>query len=271
MTSTPLALLIEPADLAALLGAPDLCIVDLNQPHVYLRAHIPGAVSLDYGRIVAPRPPAAAVLPTAEHLADVLGSIGLSPNHQVVAYDDEGNGRASRFLWTLAAVGHAKASLLNGGLRGWMSENRPTESGAPTTTRTSYPVRIGGDVIADKEYILAHLKDPAVVLVDTRSPEEYTGTMMRAERAGHIPGAVNFNWTDAMDPARQLRLKDAAEIKSALEAKGITPDKEIITYCQTHHRSAHTYMVLKILGYPRVKSYPGSWSEWGNLPDTPIE
>lgn len=271
MTSTPLPILVEPTQLAARLGADDLLVVDLNQPHLYTRAHVPGAVPLDYSRIVAPRPPAAAVLPSAEQLAGVLGGIGLLPEHHVVAYDDEGNGRAGRLLWTLDAIGHRHASLLNGGLKAWMAEQRPTESGTAAITPTRYPVEIRGAVVAEKDYILAHLQDPGVVLVDARSPEEYAGTMKRAARAGHIPGAVNFNWTDAMDAAQDLRLKDTAELKRLLEARGITPDKEVITYCQTHHRSAHTYMVLKLLGYPRVKAYAGSWSEWGNLPDTPIE
>ena len=122
----------------------------------------------------------------------------------------------------------------------------------------------------DKDYILAHLKDPAVVLLDARSPDEYTGRTKRAARVGHIPGAVNYNWTDAMDQSRFLRLKDAQELKRALEGLGVTPDKEVITYCQTHHRSAHTYVVLKSLGYPKVKAYPGSWSEWGARDDTAV-
>lgn len=271
MAKPNLPLLIEPAELAAHLGTAELRIVDLNPSNLYIRAHVPGAVSLDYASIVAARPPAAAVLPAPEQLAAVLSAIGLTPEHHVVAYDDEGNGRAGRFLWTLDAIGHQGASLLNGGLKGWLAEGRPTDSGTPAVAATRYPVQIVGDVAVDKDYVSAHLHDPDVVLVDSRSPEEYAGTMQRAARAGHIPGAVNFNWTDAMDPARQLRLKDHAELKRLLEARGITPDKEVITYCQTHHRSAHTYMVLKILGYPRAKAYPGSWSEWGNLPDTPIE
>lgn len=271
MTKPNLPLLIEPADLATLLGNPALRIVDLNAPNLYARVHIPGAVSLDYAEIVAPRPPAAAVLPSAEHLAKTFAAIGLTPEHHVVAYDDEGNGRAARLLWTLDAVGHRGASLLNGGLEAWLAEGRPTESGSRPVAPSEYPVRIVGDVAVEKDYVLAHLNDPSVVLLDARSPQEYNGETKRAARSGHIPGAVNFNWTDAMDPARQLRLKDPAELKRLLEARGVTPDKETITYCQTHHRSAHTYIVLKVLGYPRVKAYPGSWSEWGNLPDTPIE
>jgi thiosulfate/3-mercaptopyruvate sulfurtransferase len=269
--SLTLPLLVEPAELSAQLGAPNLRIVDLNPSHIYARAHVPGAVSLDYSRIVAPRPPAAAVLPNPEQLADTLGAIGLLPEHHVVAYDDEGNGRAARLLWTLDAIGHTNASLLNGGLKAWMAEQRPTEAGTRPIKRTEYPVQIRGDVQVDKDYVLAHLKDPTVVLVDARSPDEYAGRTKRAARVGHIPGAVNFNWTDAMDQSRFLRVKDAQELKRTLEGLGVTPDKEVITYCQTHHRSAHTYVMLKSLGYPKVKAYSGSWSEWGNLPDTPIE
>ena len=271
MAEPLLPLLIEPAEFAPHLGRSEVVIVDLNQPGIYARAHIPGAVSLDYGRIIAPHPPAAALLPSAEQLAEVFGSIGLTPNHHIVAYDDEGNGRAARFLWTLDAIGHRGTSLVNGGLRAWLADRQPTESGMRPIAPSRYPVHIVGDVIADKESLLAHLDDPSIALVDTRTPEEYAGTNKRAMRAGHIPGAVNFNWTDAMDPTRHLRLKDTTELKKALAGLGVTPDKEVITYCQTHHRSAHTYMVLRILGYSRVRSYPGSWSEWGNLPDTPIE
>ena len=93
----------------------------------------------------------------------------------------------------------------------------------------------------------------------------------RAERAGHVPGAVNFDWVNAIDQTRSLRLKPAQELKQVLSQLGVTPDKEAIVYCQTHHRSAHTYIVLKSLGYPRVRGYPSSWSEWGNSTETSIE
>lgn len=271
MARTELPLLVEPVELAAHLGDPGIRVVDVNPPNVYLRAHVPGAAALDYSRIIAERPPAKAMLPDAGQLADVLGDLGLTPEHHVIAYDDEGNGRAARLLWTLDVLGHRRASLLNGGLRAWLAEHQPTESGTTAITPTRYPVQLGNEAVADKDYVLAHLRDPGVLLLDSRSPDEYAGVMKRAARAGHIPGAVNFHWTDAMDPARHLRLKTPAELRRALEAVGATPEKEIITYCQTHHRSAHTYVALKSLGYPRVKGYPGSWSEWGNLPDTPIE
>lgn len=125
--------------------------------------------------------------------------------------------------------------------------------------------------IANKDYILSRLGQDDLALLDTRSPSEYAGLDVRAARGGHIPGAVNMNWTDAMDLGNHLRFKPDATLRDMLGNLGITPDKEVIVYCQTHHRSAHTYMVLKHLGYPLVRGYPGAWSEWGNDPHLPVE
>lgn len=271
MASSLLPLLVEPAELALHLNAPNLRIVDVGRAETYARTHIPGAAHLDYTRIVAGRPPIGGLLPDAAQLAEAFGGAGITPAHHVVAYDNEGNGKAARLLWTLDAIGHAHTSLLDGGLDAWLAENRPVESGAQKVAPSRYPVELTGTVVADKDYVHRHLRDKRTVLLDARSPEEYAGTIRRAARGGHIPGAINFNWIDAMDPGRQLRLKPAEQLQETLAALGITPDKEIITYCQTHHRSAHTYFVLKYLGYPRVKGYPGSWSEWGNTPNLPIE
>lgn len=263
-------LLTEPAELEQRLGSNNLLIVDLCKPEIYAQAHIPGAVHLDYSQIVAARPPAMGLLPDEAHLSAILGRLGVMPDMFVIAYDDEGGGRASRLLWTLDVVSHARRALLNGGLHAWAAENRPLSAKGERREAGPYPVTLNGDAAADKDYVLGHLNDPAVTIVDTRSPAEYSGMNKRAERAGHIPGAVNFDWVGAIDHSRNLRLRPEAELRSALATLGITPDKEIITYCQTHHRSAHTYIVLKSLGYPNVKGYAGSWSEWGNSPDTPI-
>lgn len=266
-----LPLLLEPSELEQHLNEPQLLIVDLSRPEHYAQGHIPGAVNLGYAHLVAARGPAQGELPDEKHLSALFSALGLTPDTHVVAYDDECNGRASRLLWTLDVVGHPHFSLLNGGLEAWTEGGRPLTVVPGRRTPSRYTVHLSGRARADKDYILQRLGHEKTVLLDTRSPGEYRGEIKRAARAGHIPGAVNFEWTRAMDPQRCQRIRPAEELKKELEALGVTPDKEVIAYCQTHHRSAHTYLVLKALGYPNVKGYPGSWSEWGNLPDTPIE
>ncbi len=147
----------------------------------------------------------------------------------------------------------------------------PEEGGINRPDRSDYEVTHQTDAIADRDYILAHLNDPGVVILDTRTAAEFLGQDRRAARGGHIPGAANMDWTLAMDRARTLRLKTDSELREMLEKLGVTADKEVITHCQTHHRSSHTYIVLKTLGFPRIKGYPGSWSEWGNDFELPIE
>ena len=271
MTTSRFPLVIEPDQLQAQLDTPELLIVDLCKPDTYAKAHVPGAVHLGYGQIVAVRQPVMGLLPDADSLSQLFSHLGLTPETHVVAYDEEGGGAAARLLWTLDAIGHNRASLLNGGLHAWLNEGHPIEDTPMQPSPSKYRAHIEPAAIADQAFILDHLNDDSVALLDSRSPEEYRGERKFAARAGRIPGAVNLDWVNVMDKTRHLRLKPEAELRALLEQRGITADKTVITYCQSHHRSALTYFVLKYLGYPRVKGYPGSWSDWGNSEDTPIE
>ncbi len=270
--SQRLPLLVEPEDLAARLDEPGLRIVDLSPGEVFRQHHVPGSTHLPYGEIVADQPPVGGLLPQPQLLERVLRSAGIGPDVHVVALDAEGGGAAGRLLWTLESYGYANASLLNGGLHAWVNEGFPTESGPPADSPA-------GDLIlgepqghlADAEFIRERLEREDFLTLDARSPEEYAGTAVRAARGGHIPGAVHYEWTRAMDRNRNLRLRPAEELRAELAGLGVTPEREIAVYCHTHHRSALSYAMLRILGFDRVYGYPGSWSDWGNRDDTPVE
>ncbi|HHM05939.1 MAG TPA: sulfurtransferase [Gammaproteobacteria bacterium] len=265
--------LIEPAELHQRLGAPGLVLVDLSAGEVYQQGHIPGALPVDYSRCVSTQGRAGGMLPEPPALSALCAGLGLRHDSQVVACDDEQGRKASRFLWTLDVLGHSHHALLNGGRAAWQAEGRPlTTLPAMSPQRSVFHALVNKAPIASRDDILARLHDPDVVLVDARSPAEYRGEDLRAARGGHIPGAVNIEWKTLLDPARGGRFRPADTLLARLTAAGVTPDKLVIVYCQTHRRSALLYYALRhYLAYPRVKGYPGSWSEWGNLPDSPIE
>ena len=271
MSELLLPFLVEPDQLEQVLGVDSLLVVDVSEESAYVQHHVPGAVNLPYRALIVANPPAMGLLPADGRLTEVFSYLGLTPDTHVVAYDNEGNAKAGRLLWTLDAVGHSRRSLLNGGLHAWVNEGHPAEQAANRPTSNAYTVTRNPDVIADKTFILDHLDAQDVKVLDVRTAKEFAGHDVRAGRGGHIPGAVNLDWMLALDRDRNLRLKPEAELREMLEAIGVTPDKEVIVHCQTHHRSAHTYAVLKALGYSRVRGYDGSWSDWGNDPDMPVE
>ena len=267
MTALPRVL--EPDALRQALGRVELQVVDLSQG--YAEGHIPGAVHLDYGHVIAPRPPATGLLPDLPQLQSLCEELGLRPGTQVVVCDDEGGGRAARLLWTLEVMGHQGGALLDGGLPAWCAEGYPLATEPAVGSPSPCRLHINDTLIADKDYLLSHLHDRDTVIIDCRTAAEYRGERVNAQRGGHIPGAINIDWSRSQDPKRQLRLHPAAALRALYEEAGVTPDKEVITYCHSHRRSAHTWLVLTYLGYPRVRCYPGSWSEWGNDPALPIE
>ena len=187
-------------------------------------------------------------------------------------YDDEGGGSASRFVWTLHVFGHETSVILNGGLHSWANEGHELTNNAPEKPAPSeYNITKKHHHTASRAFIQTHLDDDNVVFLDARSIAEFTGTKKLAEKAGHIPGAINYEWTDSMDKNNNLRRLPDETIQQRLDDLGITKDKEVVCYCQSHHRSAYSWLVLKSLGYDSVLGYPGSWSEWGNHPDSPAE
>lgn len=267
-----LPLLLEPEALHCAQKNQAIKLIHVSGADTYAQAHIAGALLVQPSELVSGEPPAAGKLPSIERLNTLFSRLGLSDDDHLVVYDDEGGGWAGRFIWTLDIIGHKNYSYLNGGLHAWYDAGlpliaKPSESPAPV----AYNAELNEERRASVAHILARLGDEDFAIWDARSEEEFNGTRMVAQRSGHIPGASWFEWTDMMDRKRALRLKDLDSIRNHLQTLGLTPDKEIITHCQSHHRSGLSYLVGRILGYPHIKAYDGSWSEWGNRPDTPIE
>ncbi|MBV2206466.1 MAG: sulfurtransferase [Pseudomonas sp.] len=264
-----LPLVIEPADLAERLHAPELILVDLTSAARYAEGHLPGARFVDPKQTQLGQPPAPGLLPPKAQLEALFGALGHRADAVYVVYDDEGGGWAGRFIWLLDVIGHRHYHYLDGGLHAWLAERRPLSREVPVASGGPVALQLDSAPIATREYLESRLGADDLVVWDARSPQEYRGEKVLAARGGHIPGAVNFEWTAGMDPARALRIR--SDIAEQLQALGIVAEKEIITHCQTHHRSGFTYLLAKALGYPRIKGYAGSWGEWGNLPDTPIQ
>ncbi len=245
-----------------------LKIIDLCRDEIYQQFHLPGAIHVSPAELVSGQPPATGKLPSLERLQQLFSRIGHTDDTHYVVYDDEGGGWAGRFIWTLHIIGHSAASYLDGGLVAWSAAGLPMTSEVPDVSPVDVSVQIDSDLLVSKEDILQKINDPDFLVWDARSPEEYIGTRVNAARGGHIPGAVNLDWLELMDRSRDLRLRE--DLETLVNKRGFTTGKSIVTHCQSHHRSGLTYLVGKLLGLD-IKAYDGSWSEWGNDPDLPVE
>lgn len=266
--------LLEPALLDSMLGSvsemDNLIIIDLCSDALYHQKHVPGAMHLQPGALMAGTAPYPGKLPTIEQLTNIIQYLGIDDDSHVVIYDDEGGGWAGRFAWTLDLLGYKNWSYLNGGIVAWIREGFATEHQANQAAASNACVSIADpNVLISTDEIISQLGSSDFAVWDARSPGEYRGDMVRSARGGHIPGAINIEWTELMDQQRNLRIRDDAQ--EILDNAGLHRDKTITTHCQSHHRSGFTYMVARILGYENISAYDGSWAEWGSLDHTPIE
>lgn len=236
----------------------------------YVRYHLPGALLVEPAALVNGQPPAPGKLPGLARLEALFGRLGYSADQHFILYDDEGGGWAGRFGWTLDVVGHGNWSYLDGGIHAWAEVEGPLASGACIYPDTTSPVlEIHTGPIAEIDDVLAAIEDPGQTIWDVRSREEYLGLRTGSARAGHIPGARHLDWMQLKDPDRSTRLVDG--LPELLATHGVDPARPTITHCQTHHRSGLSYMVGRLLGFSDIRAYHGSWSEWGNRQDLPVE
>jgi thiosulfate/3-mercaptopyruvate sulfurtransferase len=256
-------------ELKARLSDPKLVLVDMRPPEAYSNGHIPGARSFDiFGiSLIDTRPePLNAFLWIIEHL---IQAKGINNDSTVVAYDDIAGMRSARLFWFLEFFGHDDVHLLNGGFNAWQAAGLDVTHEATIPKAGNFKMKQRPDRLATVDRVLSRSNTPSAVIVDTRSDDEYTGKLVRAKRGGAIPGAVHLEWTRNLDAKGFF--KSAEELKKMYSDRGITAEKEVIPHCQGAYRSAHTYLALRLIGYPNVRNYLGSWGEWGNREDLPIE
>jgi thiosulfate/3-mercaptopyruvate sulfurtransferase len=269
--------LIETEEVAARLGDRNLRLIEVDvDTAAYDTGHLPGAVGWDWHKDLQRRP--VRDIPTQAEWEALLARSGVGSDTTVVLYGDNNNWFAAFAYWLFKLYGHDDVRLMNGGRKKWLDEHRELSTEASGHAAATYGAKaMDAGLRALRDEVRAALASPATALVDVRSPGEFSGELLApehlpqegAQRGGHIPGAQNIPWGTAV--AEDGTFKSAAELRALYGGKGITPDKPVIAYCRIGERSAHTWVVLhELLGYPNVRNYDGSWTEWGSLVAAPV-
>ncbi len=265
--------LVDTEWMLANLSDPGVRVIDVSsKPEVYEEGHLPGASYVQWDtQLVDPENPVEGKILAGQALSELMSSLGVSNDHTVVFYDNANNLFAARAFWVLRYYGHADARIYNGGRKKWLADGNALTTESTTVTATNY---VAGEpdpqIATDWQYVADSIDDPSVRYCDVRRPTEFSGEELLSERGGHVPGAVNVEWTRTVQDDGTFL--DAQTLADLYKDAGFTPDQEIITYCHSGVRGAHTWFVLsELLGYPRVRNYDGSWAEYGNRADSPMQ
>ena len=262
-------LLTTVAELRRRLGSPALCIIDTRPAEDYAQGHIPGATHFDLfglSLVDTSEAPLKAFMFMIHHVLELRG---VSEAKEVIFYGENSDNRAARGLWFLEYYGHPNVKMLDGGFKAWQAAGAPVTTEGRAPKEAKFKIAERREVLATADDVLQSLNQKAIAILDTRSEGEYRGTHVRAARGGAVPGAIHIEWTDNLDA--DGKFKSNAELKAMYDKAGITPDKEVISYCQGGYRAAHSYVALRLLGFAKVRNYIGSWKEWGDRTDLPIE
>ena len=266
-------LLIDAEQLVPHLGNDKLRIVDLSRASVYDQLHLPHALHLKPKFLVRQDEQATGLLPDVEGLQELIRYLNISPEHHVVVYDDEGGAWAGRLIWNLHCLGFENTSLLNGGIHAWLAAGLPTTSEVEQFEPVSALVQVDQAKIQQYRIEYAELLEKVqgghIQLWDCRTEDEYTGLRLAARRGGHIPNALHFEWSTALNRENHLRLHPLERTQQRLEQLGFNLNEPVVVYCQSHHRSGLAYILGRLLGW-NIQAYDGAWSEWGNRLDSPI-